>query len=74
MRLALGFVVTWRHVAILAMACLMVLACSLTSVCAHESLGQVITFASVIAGIVGGHAGRAEMQHTKKAKKAPAAP
>lgn len=49
---------TWRHVAILGMCCMVVGLCSLTQTCARESLGQVITFASVIAGIVGGHASR----------------
>jgi hypothetical protein len=53
----------------------MVLACSLTQVCARESLGQVITFASVIAGIVGGHAGQnSHAAKKEKPKKAPVSP
>ena len=74
MQLSLELVVTWKHVAVFAMAMLMVLACSLTNVCARESLGTVIAFASAIAGAVAGHMGRNVPSRKKKAKKAAAAP
>lgn len=47
---------TWKHVALIAIAALMVLACGLSNSCNRDSIKDIITFASVIAGIVGGNA------------------
>lgn len=50
---------TWKHVALIAIAAVVVVACEISSVC-HDSLGQVIGFSLAVAGIAGGNAMRSE--------------